>query len=200
VIAPTDILTGELQSANLGEQYESVLVRAQDCTVTDQNEGYGEWSVSNTGFPIDECRVDDEADITYEPANGAPADIIGVVAYSFENYKIEPRGDDDIDGPSDVPGGGIGRKLELAQNRPNPFNPKTAIAFNLPQAADVSLEIYDVAGRRVTTLVDKRLEAGPYSYEWDGKNQHGERVASGVYFYRLSTADRELSKKMVLLK
>jgi hypothetical protein len=199
-IAPTSVATGELLSAILGEQYESVLVSAHECVVTDENEGYGEWSVTNTGAVIDACLVDDEADYDYDPVNADTVYINGLVSYSFQEYKIQPRGNEDIARPTDVPGGGVGRKLELAQNRPNPFNPKTAIAFNLPGNADVQLEIYDVAGRRVKTLVDGGLDAGPHVYDWDGRNQHGERVASGVYFYRLSTAERELSKKMVLLK
>ena len=122
------------------------------------------------------------------------------MTYDYSVYKVEPRGNEDIARPTGVPDGAVGRKLELAQNEPNPFNPKTIIAFNLPQASDVRLEIYDVAGRKVTTLVDRHLTAGPYSYEWDGRNQHGEKVASGVYFYRLSTPERDLRKKMVLLK
>jgi len=199
-IGPTSVLSGELQSANLGEQYESVFVKAHECVVVDENKGYGEWSVTNTGATIDDCYVGDQGTYDYEPANGDTVYIRGLVAYSFLNYKIEPRGNEDMALPTGVPDGEVGRKLELAQNRPNPFNPKTAIAFNLPEAAEVRLEIYDVAGRRVATLVDRRLVAGPHAYEWDGRNHDGERVASGVYFYRLSAADRELSRKMVLLK
>jgi hypothetical protein len=199
-VGPTAILSGELQTASLGEQYEGVFVGLHECVVTDENEGYGEWSVSNTGAAVDACRVDDAATYDYAPVRGDTVYLRGLVTYDYSVYRVEPRGNEDIARPTGVPEGAVGRKLELAQNQPNPFNPKTLIAFNLPQASDVRLEIYDVAGRRVTTLVDRHLTAGPYSYEWDGRNQHGEKVASGVYFYRLSTPERDLSKKMVLLK
>lgn len=199
-IGPTDVLSGELQTVTLAEQYEGVFVGLHEGEVTDENEGYGEWSVSNTGAAIDDCRIDDAGTYDYAPANGDTVYLRGLVTYDYSVYKIEPRGNEDIAGPTGVPGSEFGRKLELAQNRPNPFNPKTAIAFNLPQAADVRLEIYDVAGRKVTTLVDRRLTAGPHTYEWNGLNRNGERVASGVYFYRLAADERVLSKKMVLLK
>jgi hypothetical protein len=199
-IAPTAVQTGELQSALLGEKYESVFVKAHECVVVDENKGYGEWSASNTGASIDDCYIGDQGTYDYEPANGDTVYLRGLVGYSFSNYKIEPRGNEDIAVPTGVPEGTVGRKFALAQNRPNPFNPKTTIAFSLPEPTRVSLEIYDVAGRKVTTLVDGGLEAGPHSYDWDGRNHDGERVASGVYFYRLSTPERDLRKKMVLLK
>jgi hypothetical protein len=199
-IGPTAILSGELQTVSLGEQYEGVLVGLHECVVTDENEGHGEWSVSNTGAVIDDCRMDDAGSYDYAPVRGDTVYLKGLVSYDFSVYMVEPRGNEDIARPTGVPDGEVGRKLDLAQNRPNPFNPKTLIAFSLPEASDVRLEIYDVAGRKVTTLVDRHLTAGPHSYEWDGRNQNGERVASGVYFYRLSTAERDLSKKMVLLK
>jgi hypothetical protein len=134
------------------------------------------------------------------PVYGDNVWVKGVVSYAFGNYTIEPRGNEDIAAnPSGIPNGGIS-KLGLAQNSPNPFNPKTQIAFSLPDAADVALGIYDVAGRKVATLVDRHLPAGPYSVEWNGLSDNGERVASGVYFYRLAAGEKETSRKMVLLK
>lgn len=83
----------------------------------------------------------------------------------------------------------------LGQNYPNPFNPITVISFALPEASDVKLEIYNIMGQKVATVADRRFEAGNYSVEWDGS-----RVASGVYFYKLTAGEFVETKKMVLLK
>lgn len=89
---------------------------------------------------------------------------------------------------------------ELAQNYPNPFNPSTTIAFSLALTASVELTIYDVKGSRIRELVRGRKEAGVYRVAWDGADQRGTRVASGVYFYRLTTPSFQATKKMVLLR
>ncbi|MBK7048522.1 MAG: hypothetical protein IPH48_18910 [bacterium] len=71
---------------------------------------------------------------------------------------------------------------------PNPFNPRTTIAFTLPQAGDTMLAVYDLAGRRVATLVEAPLPAGPISLEWDGRDDAGRALPSGVYLVRLRRA------------
>ena len=88
----------------------------------------------------------------------------------------------------------------LSQNYPNPFNPSTSISFALPEAAEVRLEVFNLLGQRVTTLLNQRLEAGNHTAEWNSQNELGQTVASGVYFYRLETPRFTESKKMVLLK
>jgi hypothetical protein len=197
--APLDIDTNELQTLNTGEQYEGVLVHAKDATVLDPDIGYGEWMISN-GTAADTCRVDDYGDYTYVPALNDDVCVLGIVKFSFGNYKMEPRDDADIAvNPVGVPDGGSYR-FGLFQNAPNPFNPETTIAFSLPEPNDVRLEIYDVAGRRVTTLVDERLGAGEHRVEWNGMGATGDRVASGVYFYKLTAGRENVSRKMVLLK
>ncbi|MCK5407328.1 MAG: T9SS type A sorting domain-containing protein, partial [Candidatus Krumholzibacteria bacterium] len=89
----------------------------------------------------------------------------------------------------------------LGQNYPNPFNPSTTIGFTVAQSGHVTLKIYDVAGRLVRTLVDERRRPGTvYSSKWDGRNDSGERVASGVYFYKLVAGNFTQVRKLVLLK
>jgi YVTN family beta-propeller protein len=88
----------------------------------------------------------------------------------------------------------------LAQNQPNPFNPVTTIRFTVPEDSEVNLTVYDVAGRRVKTLVKGHHKADFYRVNWDGTNNNGSRVASGVYFYRLTAGKNVMSKKMVLLR
>jgi hypothetical protein len=88
----------------------------------------------------------------------------------------------------------------LDQNVPNPFNPTTTIAYAIASDNQVSLTIYDVAGRKVRTLVNERQKADAYKLVWDGVNDAGSKVASGVYFYKLVAGKFTQTKKMVLLK
>ncbi len=97
-------------------------------------------------------------------------------------------------------GGTAPARWALAQNYPNPFNPTTTIAFDIAKAGRATLVVYDVTGARVRTLVDGAVQAGPHRLTWDGRNDQRQPVGSGVYFYRLSTGGKSLTKKMVLLK
>ena len=88
----------------------------------------------------------------------------------------------------------------LDQNYPNPFNPETTIRFRLDRSQPVSLTIYDIQGRVVTTLVDGYTAAGAHAITWNGRNHAGLPVASGVYVYRLSTTEEIFTRKMVLTR
>lgn len=87
------------------------------------------------------------------------------------------------------------RDVTLGQNYPNPFNPTTSISFHLAQGGPVRLAVYDVHGRRVATLVEKRLEAGSHSLRFNAAN-----LPSGTYLYRLDAGSRIITKKMTLAK
>jgi hypothetical protein len=91
-------------------------------------------------------------------------------------------------------------RLVLEQNIPNPFNPVTTIRFALPSASRVTLAVYDVKGRCIATLVDGRLPAGERRVEWNARDSRGNPVSSGVYFYRIQTNGKTMSRKMVLLR
>ena len=91
-------------------------------------------------------------------------------------------------------------EFALHGNAPNPFRPPTTIRFDLPVAAEVSLTIYNVQGRRVCTLVQGRVEPGRHAAAWDGRDGRGQPVAAGVYFYRLRAAEFERTRKLVLLR
>jgi hypothetical protein len=95
---------------------------------------------------------------------------------------------------------GVGRKLALFQNAPNPFTGGTEIAFSVPRPAQVELVIYDVSGHRVRTLVDRRMKADDHTERWDGRTDDGEAAATGIYLYRLVADGEELSRKMILLR
>jgi len=88
----------------------------------------------------------------------------------------------------------------LRSNYPNPFNPETTICYDLAKGDKVKLEIFNVKGQLVKTLVNESKDAGSFSAKWDGKNDKMRKVTSGVYFYRLTTSGKTLTKKMLLLK
>ena len=88
----------------------------------------------------------------------------------------------------------------LSQNYPNPFNPSTTIRFSLLSSSYVTLEVFNILGQKVRTLVNEDLTAGYKQINWDGTNQNGQPVSSGIYFYRLKTDSFSETKKMVLMK
>jgi subtilisin-like proprotein convertase family protein len=90
--------------------------------------------------------------------------------------------------------------LALHKNYPNPFNPITHIKFDLPKAGHVRLDIFDVSGRLVRTLVNENRAAASHSVTWDGTDNRGAKAASGAYYYRLRTGDRVITNKMMLVK
>jgi hypothetical protein len=94
----------------------------------------------------------------------------------------------------------IPEQFELFQNYPNPFNPTTRIEFSLPQPGRVRLDVYNIAGQVVQTLIDGQQDAGFHGVVWDGRDGDGHPVASGIYFYRIQTADLTATRKMALLK
>jgi flagellar hook assembly protein FlgD len=93
-------------------------------------------------------------------------------------------------------------RTRLLGSRPNPANPSARITFTLASTGQVRLRIYDVGGRLVRTLADERLEAAPEPYEilWDGRNDTGIPMASGVFLYQLDAPGYSSAKKLVLLK
>ena len=96
--------------------------------------------------------------------------------------------------------------LNLFQNQPNPFFTFTTVTYALPastvpdQQSEVNLSIYDITGRLVRTLVNKKQKSGYYKIRWDGKNEDGKNLPSGIYFYQLKTREDTITKKMILLK
>ena len=104
-------------------------------------------------------------------------------------------------------GAGIGRidekginQFRLYYNFPNPFNPATSITYELPRQDRVKLQVTDLLGHVVAVLVDKTQDRGRYQVEWNGKNDAGTEVSSGLYFYELITASQKIVRKMILLR
>lgn len=90
--------------------------------------------------------------------------------------------------------------FSLLQNVPNPFNPETSIAFEVPSSERVRLSIYTSLGQEIRTLVDEVRDPGNYTVRWDGRDSFGRQVASGVYFYRMEAGTFNGVKRMMLLK
>lgn len=114
---------------------------------------------------------------------------------------VETRFDDflviAVNATTDTPP--AGRPLEL-NAVPNPFNPATELRFDLPEPGPVSLVLFDASGRRVDTLFDRRLPAGPARVRWDGRDAQGNTVGSGLYFARLRTTRGEALSRLVLVR
>ncbi len=127
-------------------------------------------------------------------------------AYYYKVAAIDIHGNESLFAllrPEDIAGGETPETPIapfLSQNFPNPFNPATTIVFGLDTAVHVGLKVYDASGRLVRTLVGERREAGRHEEVWDGKDDGGRAVASGVYFYRLTAGRFTSTRKMVLFR
>jgi hypothetical protein len=207
---PVVVQTGQINSGGVdAEAYESVLVRVENVTVTnpfpDAPSNFGEFVVNDgTG----DLRVDDLAatflgnlDTTF--TLGATMDAIEAIHYfSFSHYKLLPRDDNDIKnlvGIGDEKEG-IPAEFSLEQNFPNPFNPSTTIVFNIAEAGEYRLAIFNILGQKIRTLHNGQQTPGRHQITWDALDDFGKRVGSGIYFYRLTGEKVNLVKKMILLK
>jgi hypothetical protein len=121
------------------------------------------------------------------------ADAARITLIAESQYDASRRDERSLDLAALVPA-----RLELHQNSPNPFNPTTTIRFEMPEAGQARLVVYDVRGRQVRSLVDGHRDAGAHTAVWDGRDGAGERVSSGIYFYRLQGANATRVRKMVL--
>jgi flagellar hook assembly protein FlgD len=94
----------------------------------------------------------------------------------------------------------IPEQFALIQNFPNPFNPVTNISYQLPEASEVTVSVYNMMGQKIAELVSGHVPAGYHSVVWDSRNLQGEAVSSGVYLYTITAGDFYAMKKMVLMK
>ena len=117
-----------------------------------------------------------------------------VSAYLAQWTKGDPN---DVDQSEQV---NLPEAFNVIQNYPNPFNPLTTIEYNVPSRTQVTIEVFNVLGQKVRTLVNETKSAGSYRTEWDGIDDAGKPVSTGVYLYRFSAGDVVQTKKMMLLK
>ncbi len=122
-----------------------------------------------------------------------------IPAEEYDNFKIEAayiETSSTSSEPEEIPG----IQTELHKNYPNPFNPETTISFSLAQAGEIKITIYNIKGQKVQTLVNDQLPTGKHSAIWNGTNDNGKKVTSGIYFYKLKTDSYVETKKMMMLK
>jgi len=170
------------------------------------------WATSSGGDPNKDdvlfVRVFNDATISGATHYGES----GVHTVAYEQGEILRVFDDDAmdcDQPNPAvgvfeewtdPSAVVPATYALYQNFPNPFNPETDIRFQLPEAGQVQLVIYNVLGQKVCSLVEGYRAAGHYTVRWFGTDQSGNRLGSGIYFYRLQSSDFSETRKMVLMK
>ncbi|MDX2129506.1 MAG: T9SS type A sorting domain-containing protein [Chloroherpetonaceae bacterium] len=164
------------------------------------------WSTAsetnNAGFEVERSNGSGWSKLSFVKGNGTTTE---AKSYSFNDasatgrvsYRLKQV---DFDGKFEYSSiievdAGMPRAFELSQNYPNPFNPSTTIAIQLPVASEVKLEVFDLLGRKVATLLDGKMEAGRYSPVFEGVN-----LSSGVYLYRLQAGAFVSTKKMMLVK
>jgi len=191
----------------LGEAYESVLVSTFTSTVLDTlgSAAYSEFLCSDTGARADSLVVNAAFNMVYAPVVGDQVTVKGFMDYAFGEFQLVPLRDEDItvgatavgdDLPQVLPAGGFSSIL------PNPFNPKTEIRFVMTRDNLAQLNVYNIRGELVSTLVNGRLQGGvEHVVAWDGTDNAGQHVASGTYFARLRIgADVMQVRKLMLVK
>lgn len=197
---------GEFSGTPTGEAYESVFVHTYSSTVIDTvgADQYSEFMISDTGALADSLIVNPVFDMVYAPIPGDVLAVTGIMEYNYGEFQLTPLRDSDIWLGSTAVGDPTPRvnaKGGFASVSPNPFNPQTEIKFVLTRDALTQLNIYNLRGERVTTLVNEKLQDGEHTAVWDGKNLAGQRVASGTYFARLRIgADVLQVRKLMLVK
>ncbi len=126
------------------------------------------------------------------PATGQTGDgICPEYVHSTVDIRLPVQ---EFDGPV------LPKTYSIDQNNPNPFNPTTSINFALPTAAKTRIDVFNILGQKVKTLVDEYLTAGNKRVEWDGTDDRGNAVASGIYLYKMTANDFTETKKMMLMK
>jgi hypothetical protein len=174
------------------ETFEIIILdEAMWPTVTDDNEIIFQYNValSPTTMSVGICSPDRRDGIGYlfngSYAPGA-ASLISGRAIKFTTGSLYSEAADDPTQP---------KEFSLSQNYPNPFNARTIISFDLPKKMTARLEIFNLLGQKIETLLDGEFEPGSHSVDWNGAD-----ASSGIYFYRLTTADKVVSRRMTLIK
>jgi len=183
-VSPSVTLTG---ANNLTILYSDDDLKASDSLIGDEtllkmyrwHEGYNSWEY--IGGQVDTS------------GNSLTAEISALGTYALFTTKSPV-------GVEDEPEDELPYRFELSQNYPNPFNPTTIIEYSLPTRTQVTIEIFNVLGQKVRTLVNETKSAGSYRIEWRGTDDAGRPVSTGVYLYRFATGEVVQTKKMLLLK
>jgi predicted extracellular nuclease len=207
VISPLLVSTADLaQDSDEPESYEGCLVNVSNVTVSEINQY--DWSIKDDSDIS--CLMDD--DMATMDADNAMSELVegqqlsyimGIFNYSFGTYKVQIRDVADLGATVGIDDDVKVNPYEYAlqDNFPNPFNPETQIWFSLGGQENVKLDIYNIMGRQVRTLVNgDSFNSGFHVLNWDGTDNAGQKVASGMYIYRIKAGDFIADKKMLLVK
>jgi len=211
VPSPTVITCADLGDID-GEAFEGTLVRVNNVLIVEYPDFWPPLGLSATmtitnGPDSATLRIDRTTDIDGQPQTEPRATIVGVVG-QYDNYdpflgyyQLMPRYYSDFTWVVGVEDDGpLPQSYALYQNYPNPFNPSTSLSFSLKRAGHVSLAIYNLLGQKVIDLVDGNYQSGMHAVTWNGLDQNGKQVSSGIYFYKLETHEFTDARKMMLLK
>ena len=208
------VATGNLNgNSECVESYEGSLVKIENATLTSINQYDVTFDDGSGG-----CLVDDDfisANFFVNSSEGylyaygdtlRPGDrvdmIQGIFLFSFGTYKIEVRDASDFGSSVGVDPNfeRIPLSYKLEQNFPNPFNPETRIYFEIPEAQQVKVIIYNMLGQKVRTLINEGFTPGYHIINWDGRDDSGNIAPTGIYIYRIKAGNFIASKKMMMLK
>jgi len=199
------VTTNDLVDLSIAEAHEGMLVRFENVTIINPDEGYGEWSFSSDGTEENKVKADDQSSAIAEDfavstfqAGDLVEFIQGIWWYSFGEYKLVPEDPNTDIGPitTDVaPGETLPAAFTLAPNYPNPFAEVTTLRYALPQAGLVRLEVFDLLGRRVAVVVDGVQPAGVHEVKLDGRG-----LSNGLYVVRLTTEAGTATRMIVRMK
>ena len=148
------------------------------------------------GIDLDGYAVGDQIDLRlYSAENGKELKVQADLDNSQYGVGVFSSGTLEVTDMLAVP-----EEYYLTQNYPNPFNPTTTISFSVPSEGHVQINVYDITGRLITTLVDRNFSEGYHNVVWDGKDISGLDVSAGLYIYNLQAEGMSLTRKMVLMK
>jgi hypothetical protein len=213
-VKPGEEFTLPLELSDLGETYSAEFNLSYNADWLDAKRVTQ--SELTSGFMLEQKIADGQIKIALagaKPMTGAGS-IVGINFKVSDKAKIGDRAEIKLQNlrlnESDLMepnlsyvvsvGAQVPREFSLSQNHPNPFNPATSIQYSLPTRSHVVLEVYNLLGQKVTTLVDEVKEAGMHQVIWNGNDNQGNTVTSGVYFYRIKADNFSEVKKMVLMK
>lgn len=198
------VTTHALQDPAIAEAHEGMLLRFENVTIINPNEGFGEWSFSSDGTEENKVKADDLSSaigqdfaVNTFQAGDQVSFIQGIWWYSFGEYKLVPEDPaTDIGTITDVePGENLPAAFTLAPNYPNPFAEATTLRYTLPQAGPVRLEVFDLLGRQVAVVVDGVQPAGVHEVKLDGRN-----LSNGLYMVRLTTQAGTATRMVIRMK
>jgi len=206
---PMIVQTADLTDATTAEPYEGGLVEVNNVVVTEEQINFGQWYV--TDISATPCQIDDGFfyldSVTPEiiiVLGMEWAVIRGCVDYSYDEFGINPRTADDLIDEVSSNENTVIANSEFISCYPNPFNPQTTAFLNLTSESHVTLNVYNIKGEKIKTLVNEDLSVGEHHIIWNGTDENNNSVSSGIYFFETGIAKQESDytsvKKVILLK